>query len=90
MATHTEAHPQAGETVQVNTVLHSGAHQGEAYLEDWWDHLTGTSWGMSDGNPAVLDYAARAAMQGLPLDDEIVYVKISGLGHLLHASEVVS
>ena len=86
---HNAPHPHAGETVQVRTELHTGMYSGEAVLEDWWDRVAGMSWRESVGNPAALQYALKAGMQNLPLDDEVVYVKINSRGHLLHASELV-
>jgi hypothetical protein len=83
--THNEPHPQAGETVTIQ----SGHFAGEEYwIEDWWDHLTGGSWGDADGNPACIKYAIRAGAAGLPTDDEVVYGKIGPFGELIHASEL--
>ena len=47
----------------------------------------------SDGNPAALKYAVRAALRepaSLPLDDEVVYGKVDIFGHLIHVSEIVT
>jgi hypothetical protein len=62
-------------------------------LEDWWDKITGKSWGDCDGNPACLLYALRTGMLPLDnaahsLDDEVVYGKIGNVGHLVHVSEL--
>lgn len=57
-------------------------------VEDWWDRIAGKPWTDCDGNPACLQYAARSALAGLPLDNEVVYGKITGFGHLVHASEL--
>ena len=40
------------------------------------------------GNPACLKYALRAGADGLPVDDEVLYVKSGGFGYLVHASEL--
>jgi len=37
-----------------------------------------------DGNPACLEYAMRSAAERDPLNDEVVYGKIGGLGKLMH------
>ena len=48
----------------------------------------------AEGNPAALKYAMRTGLgmtlhgDDVPLDDEVVYVKIGGVGHLLHAAEL--
>lgn len=86
--THTQPHEKAGQTVHVDTVLDSGPYKGEAVLEDWWDRIAGESWMDSNGNPAALIYALRSAMHGLPIDNEVVYVKINSMGNLLHVSEL--
>ncbi|WP_047888558.1 hypothetical protein [Rhodococcus sp. ARP2] len=86
---HTEPHPLAGQTVEIKI-------EGETLefrLEDWWDRVHGSSWMFSDGNPAALKYAMRAALKeptSLPLDDEVVYGKVDIFGHLIHASEIVT
>lgn len=82
MTTHNEAHPLAGETV----VLASGYFAGQSYwVEDWWDRIAGRSWTGCNGNPACLEYAVRSGtVDGDPVDDEVVYGKIDGLGKLIH------
>lgn len=59
-------------------------------VEDWWDHLTGKSWRVSDGNPACMVYAIRAgfAKYNVPTDDEVLYGKVGPFGHLVHVSEL--
>jgi len=57
-------------------------------VEDWWDKVANKSWMFSRGNPACLNYAMRAALKGLPLDDKVLYGKINGLGYLIHISEI--
>ena len=59
-----------------------------AWVEGYWDEVTGKSWMESDGNPAAIMYAMRAGMCSLPTDNNVLYVKISGLGHLIHTSEI--
>lgn len=98
--THTEQHPDSGKKVLVRfkgghpQIPGSADAAVEARVEDWWDFMTGKSWGLSDGNPAATIYAIRAGFNGLPWDDEVVYVKHapSGdgfeFGHLVHVSEI--
>lgn len=90
---HTERHPLAGKLVTLNAEVDKGARSelssGMLYrVEDWWDRVSGGSWMNAKGNPACLKYAMRSAMSGLPLDNEVVYGKIDGLGHLIHATEL--
>lgn len=86
--THAEAHELAGTTVTLELTRNGQgiASGAEFTVEDWWDRITGKSWMFAQGNPAALAYAGRAA--ALPLDDEVVYGKIGGLGHLVHVSEL--
>lgn len=60
----------------------------EVRVEGLWKDVTGTSWQYSNGNPAALNYAMRSAIAGLPLDDNVYYGKINGLGFLIHESEL--
>lgn len=86
---HSERHPSAGQTVIVNIDLDgSGPAEHKYTVEDWWDRLTGGSWMWADGNPAALAYAARSARFALPVNDEVVYGKINGLGHIVHVTEL--
>lgn len=89
--THSEASPLAGKTVTVKMVhpqLSGDTHEFE--VEDWWDRLVGRSWTVSDGNPAAMVYAMRiGGITGkIPWDDEVVYGKIDGMGHLVHVKEI--
>lgn len=82
---HTEKHPLAGKTVKIKT---GQLKDAEYRIEDWWDLLTGGSWGDAEGNPAALKYAIRAGLDDVPSDDEVLYGKIGSLGHLVHTSEL--
>jgi len=83
MSIHPQPHPLAGKTVAVDL----GGGLVDYTVEDWWDRVAGMSWTVARENPACLKYAVRAAVGRLPLDDEVVYGK-SGLGHLVHVSEL--
>lgn len=89
---HTEAHPQAGQTVTIKLVGHPQLvnDEYEYRIEDWWDRLTGSSWmhASTIGNPAAYMYAMRNTTSGLPADDDVVYGKIGQFGHLVHISEI--
>lgn len=62
----------------------------EILIEDWWDRVFGASWMFADGNPACLIYAMRTGFSSIPIpiDDEVLYGKIDGLGHLVHINEL--
>lgn len=61
----------------------------EIEVEDWWDRVSGGSWTTAQGNPAALKYAVRTGIAAcVPTDDEVVYGKIGGLGHLVHVTEL--
>lgn len=86
---HEQAHPLAGQTVNVqidDPVVPAGEQDYE--IEDWWDRMYGKSWMFSNGNPSAMKYAVRSGFVGIPLDDEVVYGKINGLGHVVHVSEL--
>lgn len=70
----------------------SGTYDFE--VEGNWKELTGKSWGDSDGNLACLVYAFRIGSSILnerpvPMDDNVLYGKINGLGFLVHETEIL-
>ena len=81
-----EKHPLAGKDVKVI----SGSLKGSTYrVEDWWINVNnGVGWGEAVGNPACLMYAMRSGAEHLPYDDDVLYGKVGGLGHLVHVSEL--
>lgn len=60
----------------------------EFEAEDWGENVLGRSWMMATGNPTAIIYAIRRAYAGLPMDDNVVYGHIDGMGILLHVSEL--
>lgn len=79
--------PLAGKTVKIKAdVKYIGGE--EYHVEDYWQNVAGKSWMHCDGNPACIDYAARSATVGLPLDNDVLYGKIGAFGKLVHVSEV--
>lgn len=58
------------------------------HIEDTWKNVTGGSWMFAQGNPAALNYAMRSAFADLPIDDNVYYGKINGLGFIVHESEI--
>lgn len=92
MSRNTEVSPLAGKVVRIKAgITHpqvSGFGGSEYHVEDWWDRVAGKSWMDCNGNPACLIYAMRSGFDGLPTDDQVLYGKIDGLGHLVHMSEI--
>lgn len=87
-AVHEAPHPLSGKTVNINI---DGIGVGEYTIEDYWDRVhSAGSWMFAQGNPAALKYAVRAGVKGLPVDDEVVYGKLRGIGHIVHLSEIPS
>ncbi len=78
--------PLAGQTV---TIKETAAQIGcqPFVVEDWCQNVLGGSWMNAVGNPSALIYAARTA-GSTPLDDEVLYGKINGLGYLVHVNEL--
>jgi hypothetical protein len=76
----------AGQTV---TIKESAAQIGGQpfVVEDWCQNVLGGSWMNATGNPSALIYAARTA-GSTPIDDEVLYGKINGLGFLVHMDEI--
>lgn len=86
---HEEKHPLAGKNARYALKSDDGdPREGECRVEDWWDRMNGVSWMHSGSNPAALQYAMRSAQAHLPIDDDVVYVKIGPFGHILHSTEL--
>lgn len=91
---HPEPHPLTGLTVQLNETatdpIRNAVTAGAYYrVEDWWDRVAGGSWtDTATTSPAAKHYAARRILADLPADNLVVYGKVDGLGHLVHASEL--
>ena len=84
-------HPMAGKTVTLKNNKGLGLRAGQQYrIEDWWENVSGRSWKSAQRNPACIAYAARTLFspEPIPHDDEVVYGKTGGLGHLIHVSEI--
>lgn len=93
MSRHADPHPLAGQTVTLDDGLALGMNgqrlAGATFeVEDYWDRVAGGSWMHAEGNPVCLEYAMRSGFAGLPTDDEVLYGKVEGRGHLVHVSEV--
>lgn len=84
-----ETHPLAGKTVRLNCKPDLDSLNGNAFvIEDWWINVGGKSWMICNGNIACLKYAMRSGFSELPTDDDVVYGKVGGFGHLVHISEL--
>lgn len=58
-------------------------------VEDWWQNVSGKSWMDSDGNPAAIAYAFRTGFKdNVPINNDVLYGKINGLGYMFHISEL--
>lgn len=82
----------AGKTIKLkDTVV---GMRGESFeVEDYFDRLAGESWMACSGNISVLSYSIRAGVSNrlgitIPLDNEVLYGKIRGLGYLVHVCEL--
>lgn len=88
--------PYAGMTVKIKDHVGADPMTGSALagqdftIEDWWVNVDGHSWMYSDGNPAALNYSFRIGMAQyfVPLDNDVLYGKIGGMGFLFHISEL--
>ena len=76
---------------QKKVMIISGKYKGKEYwVENWWENVGDGSWMFANGNPACMKYAIRVnARDDLPLDNDVLYGKIGGLGELIHISEVI-
>jgi hypothetical protein len=92
---HKTDHPLAGQKVSLNQTcgdpVRNMVRAGEVLeISNWVDRMDdlGKSWMDLDNNWAAIHYAMRSGTQGLPLDNEVVYGHIGGLGHMVHVSEL--
>ena len=91
---HEKSHKFAGKTVKLKEDIQHpqfGNIGGkEVQIEDYWDKVYGMSWKVSDGNPAAMIYGIRTGTSDkvIPMDDEVVYGKLNGLGLLINEVEI--
>lgn len=90
---HSNRHSLAGKTVTLNSkakdIIQGQVVPGAKFVvEDYWDRIGGKSVWLTTGNFAAMNYALRNQTAGLPMDEEVVYGKINGLGHIVHVSEI--
>lgn len=92
-----EIHPEPSPLAEKTVLIKPGAllpnvdneEPVEFRVEDWWDRVnSGTSWMLSNGNFAALNYAHKVVKGRLPEDDEVLYGKVGSLGYLVHVSEL--
>lgn len=80
-----ERHRLAGCTVRIK----SGKYKDRLFeIEDWQENVMGRSWMNMNGNACAISYAIRAAEDGLPCDNNVLYGKIGFLGFMIHESEI--
>lgn len=91
---HPEAHPLARTTAKVQMRMPGGTQEPRTVrIEDWADRVYPGSWMWMASNPVALDYAMRAGLAALPLDNEVLYASTDGPnGHalLIHVSELAT
>lgn len=91
---HSESSKYAGKTVRLKaSAMHFQVPDfggAEVRIDDWWDKGTGKLWRRSsrEGNAAAVIYAVRTEANRLPRDDEVLYCKLNGLGHIIHVCEI--
>ena len=87
-AIHAAPFEGAGKTFELNA--NGTVDVKEICVEDYWDRVAGGSWMFAEGNPVAMAYAIRSGLvsTGLPIDDEVVYGKVNGIGHIVHVSEL--
>lgn len=85
MSIHIGPSDFAGQTFSIDI---PGIGTGDYIVEDFWGRIHPVSWMFADGNPAALKYALRAGMAGLPVDNEVVYGKFNGFGHIVHTTKL--
>ena len=87
-----ESHELAGKTVRLNLAAEAPNLQTTATfrVEDWFENVVGMGWksAKDTGNWAAKNYGLRAKIGGLPQDNDVVYGKVGGLGHIIHISEL--
>jgi hypothetical protein len=87
MSIHAKPFTGAGQTFALDA---KGIEGAQILIEDYWDRVAGGSWMFAEGNPVAMAYAIRSGLvsTGLPIDDEVVYGKVNGIGHIVHVSEL--
>lgn len=81
---------QAGKTVTLRADAHEIGGQ-HAEIVDWYDRTgPGITWqeGYAQHESRATAYAIRAAVAGLPDDDQVLMARVDGMGQLIHASEI--
>lgn len=90
--THKEPHPLAGK--EVNVI--DGPHKGEIIRIENWDTLIDRP----PGNPtppwflrpmqvhAEMNFFKEQQERNFPMDNEVIYGKVGGLGYLMHTSDL--
>lgn len=80
----------AGQTVQLRA---DAAELGGQPCEivDWYERTgAGKTWrqALEEGDPRAQGYAVRRGLGKLPLDDEVLFGRVDGMGQLIHVSEI--
>ncbi len=84
-STEEEHEDRKGKTYKIK----SGAYKDNDYrVEDTVMNVLGRSWIDHKGNAGCIEYMVRMVQDGLPIDNNVYYGKIGGLGHIIHESEL--
>jgi|AntAceMinimDraft_16_1070373.scaffolds.fasta_scaffold32490_5 hypothetical protein len=87
---HTEKSKFAGKEIKIKDEANQLGGR-KILIEDWWDKISGNSWTNNPGNFACSNYLNRIEFSSkikIPLNDEVLYGKINGLGYLVHINEI--
>lgn len=76
-----DKHPDAGKLVRLE-------NKEVFKIIDWWINFCGRSWMNNASNAVCINYAIRASLKKLPIDDNVVFGYVGHLGHLVHQSEL--
>ncbi len=94
MTIHPDPHPLARHTVTIRDGVTDNCQHvvvpGATFtIADWAGRYLRAPWGEATGNPTAMQYGLRLIRTtGVPLDDEVVYGHINGVGHLVHVTEI--
>jgi hypothetical protein len=79
---------EKNQTVVLNGKYHF-KEGSEFCVEGYWEDIFGKSWMDSTGNPCAVTYGIRCGHFNIPIDNNVLYGKINGIGYLIHTSEIV-
>lgn len=84
-------HQNASELSGQEVAVVAGRYAGMIFsIEDWWDRVSGRSWGDRPWSAEQMVYAARMVRDRRPPppDEEVLCGKIGGVPVLIHLTEI--